>query len=361
MKNKTKVIIVLFIIIILSTILIHILIKNNYKGNILSEEYRSVLTKIDYKNEITYVIGHKSPDSDTVGSAISYAYFLNQLGIKSEAAISGTPNKETSYALNFFNIKTPQIIDDATEKQFVLVDHSEYSQAINNMDKARIVGIIDHHGIGNVTNNELIYVRSSPMGSTASIIYYMYKECAVEIPKDIARVMLMSLISDTSNGTKKMTKADYIVYDDLVKIADVDVNKLYNGMIDASLSYEGMTDKEIFNSDYKEYEIAGKKVAMGDINAKNSEKAKEIAKQMYKYMEDNYSLLGMDILLLKIDNNDETSKEKSYMIAYGQNSVELLKNIFNNYDGNILFVFDRNISRKADIIPAITKKLESNW
>lgn len=323
------------------------------------EDYRSVIKQVDYGDKVTYVIGHKSPDADTVGSAIAYANLLNELGVEAEAAISAKPNSETAYALKTFNYETPQIIDDAEGKQFVLVDHSEYSQAIDNMESARVVGIIDHHGIGNVANSELIYVRSAPMGATASIIYNMYKETGVEITKDMARIMLMSLISDTSNGTKKMTKADTTAYAELVSLADINPDELYAGMLDAKLSYEGLSDSEIFMSDYKEYEIAGKKIGMGCAAAANKNSAVELSERMYEYMKADYDKIGMDMLFLKIDNNDESADEKAYMIAYGDGAAELLNSIFDNYDGELLFTFDKSISRKTDIIPAITDILEN--
>ena len=322
------------------------------------EDYRSVIKQVDYGDQVTYVIGHKSPDADTVGSAIAYANLLNELGIEAEAAISAKPNCETAYALKLFNYETPQIIDNADGKQFVLVDHSEYSQAIDNMENARVVSIIDHHGIGNVTNSELIYVRSAPMGSTASIIYYMYKENGVEITKDMARIMLMSLISDTSNGTKKMTKADTTAYAELVSLADTDPDELYAGMVEAKLSYEGMSDSEIFMSDYKEYEIAGKKIGMACVTAANKDSAVELSEKMYEYMRSDYDKIGMDMLFLKVDNNDESAEEKAYMVAYGDGAAELLNSVFGNYDGELLFTFDKSISRKTDVIPAITSELE---
>ncbi len=170
-----------------------------------SQGYRDIITSVKYGDDTTYVIGHKSPDSDTVGSAIAYAYLLNQLGIKAEAAISEEINGETKYALDYFGIAVPAEIKDATGKQFVLVDHSTYSQTIDGMDSAQIVGIIDHHGIGEIEVSDLINVRSAPVGAAATLVYQSYKECGVDIPKDMAQVMLMALLSDTRNMKRDVT------------------------------------------------------------------------------------------------------------------------------------------------------------
>ena len=174
----------------------------------LTQGYKDIIKAVNYGDETTYVIGHKSPDSDTVGSAIAYAYLLGQLGIKAEAAVSEEVNGETAYALKTFGISVPTEIMDASGKQFVLVDHSTYSQTIDGMDSAKIVGIIDHHGIGEIEVSDLINVRSAPVGAASSLVYLAYKECGVAIPKDMAQVMLMGILSDTRNMKRDVTGID---------------------------------------------------------------------------------------------------------------------------------------------------------
>jgi len=155
--------------------------------------FADVLLSADYGEETTYVIGHKSPDSDTIGSAIACAYLLQQLGIDAKAAATAQVNQETQFALDYFGLQAPDILENAEGKQFVLVDHSEYSQALDGMENARVVGIIDHHGIGDIRNTERIPVISLPVGATASILYKMYLECNVGITRDMARAMLISI------------------------------------------------------------------------------------------------------------------------------------------------------------------------
>ena len=183
--------------------------------------FADILRGIDYGDEVTYVIGHKSPDADTIGSAIAYAWLLQQLGINAKAAATAKVNRETQYALDFCGIDQPEIISDAAGKQFVLVDHSEYSQALDGMIDARVVGIVDHHGIGDVRNTERIAVISLPTGATASIIYQMYLDCGVDIPRDMARVMLISILSDTKGMTSNVTQLDRKAYDSLLTVTEI--------------------------------------------------------------------------------------------------------------------------------------------
>ncbi len=356
-----KIIIIILSIIIISPAYSQEAQMTNLDKKVSVLGYKNLLTNFDYRDKITYVIGHKSPDSDTVGSAIAYAYLLNQIGIKAEAAVSGPINQETQFALDTFGVKVPQIIDNAENKQFVLVDHSNYSQAIDGMNKARIVGIVDHHGIGDVVTSEQINVRSAPAGAAASLVCLSYQECGVEIPKDMARVMLMSLLSDTRNMQGNVTWIDRNAYKLLVDKAKIEnITALYRGMNKALASYGNKTVNQIFKTDYKEYEANGTVFCVANINAFGENEVCEMAKRMHKFMADNYDKLHMNMLFATIYNRSEDENENAtYMVAYGPGAVETLNEAFKNYDGKMFFVFKKYMSRKSKIIPAIVEVLKN--
>lgn len=120
-----------------------------------------------------------------------------------------------------------------------------------------------------------------------------------------------------------------------------------------------MTDLEIFHSDYKEYEVDGTTFCIGDVNAYGEENVREMADRMYQVMADNYDALGLDMLFTKINNKDEEAPENMmYMVACGPGAEELLEGIFDNYDGEEFFIFEENLSRKADVVPVITEALK---
>lgn len=331
------------------------------KKESVSEEYRGLLASFDYGDETTYVIGHKNPDSDTVGSAMAYANLLTEIGISAEAVVSGPVNNETRYALDAFGIDPPPVMDQAEGKQFVLVDHSTYPQAIDGMENARVVGIVDHHGIGDVATNEQIFVRSAPAGAAATLVFLSYQECGVAISKDMARIMLMSILSDTRNMARNVTAADRKAYDTLKDIAEIkDIEALYQGMAEALTSYGDMTDWEIFQSDYKEYEAGGVRFCMGDVNAYGEEKVRDLAERMLRVMADQYETMGLDMLFVKVNNkSDDESENMMYMAAYGPGAEDLLQGIYLNREDTGLFVFKDNLSRKSDLIPAMSEVLES--
>ncbi len=326
-----------------------------------SQGYKDIIKAVKYDDATTYVIGHKSPDSDTVGSAIAYAYLLNQLGIKAEAAVSEEINGETKYALDSFGIAVPAEIKDASGKQFVLVDHSTYSQTIDGMESAKIVGIIDHHGIGEIEVSDLINVRSAPVGAAATLVYQSYKECGVAIPKDMAQVMLMGILSDTRNMKRDVTGLDQAAYDELTKIAKLgDINTFYQNMAEAIADYGDMSDEEIFYSDYKEYTVGDYSYGIADVIAFGEDNVRAMADRMYEVAATKYAESGLDYLYAKVKNEgDDESENKMYTVAYGDGAVEVLNEAIGGYDGTKYFVHKESQSRKKVMVPAIDKVLEN--
>ena len=313
-----------------------------------------MLRSIKYGDGVTYVIGHKSPDADTIGSAAALAWLLRQLGINAEPAAAAEVNRETQYALDFFGMEQPQILPDAAGKQFFLVDHSEYSQALDGMKNARVVGIVDHHGIGDVRNTERIAVISLPAGATASIIYRMYLDCGVEIPRDMARVMLMSILSDTKGMTSNVTQLDLDARDSLSAVAGIDdIGALYAGMKKAKTSFGGMTASEIFRSDYKEYLAGDITFGIGSIYTETEESLAELAKLIEDEWPSIHASGGPDMLFCMI-STDETT----WMIWHGEGTEKAVLESSPGYDGSGRMVFVPKVSRKEHIVPLLTSTLE---
>ena len=319
--------------------------------------YRELVKNSNVADQTVFVIGHRNPDFDSVASAVSYAYLLRQLGIHAEAAIGSEVNNETACGLKLFHLKAPQIISNAQGKQFVLVDHSSYSQAIDGMKQARIVGIIDHHGIGDVVCNEPVNVRSGAVGATVTLIWLSYMECGIEIEQEMAGLMLAGLLSDTRNMKRNVTAADEAAYHalkDLAKIEDIDL--LYQTMAEAAASYGEQTDREIYYSDCKEYVWGGKRISIADVNALNEEKVIVLAEKMYAVMKKEHEITGVDLSFCIINNQgNNESENRMYMLAYGKDAVAILDRAFHTYDGNRYFIFKEKLSRKTEIVPVLSE------
>ena len=182
---------------------------------------RSSVEKMIVENGPVYVIGHKSPDSDTVCSAIAYARLLNLLGVEAEARITEAVSNETEFILSEAGVEIPPVLEDASGEDIFLVDHSEYAQAAEGMKDAHIVGVLDHHGVGSVnTGHQLVY-EAKPIGATATIVWLDYQNYGFEIDKSTAYVLLGAILSDTNGLTvSTVTGTDRQAVDDLAEIAD---------------------------------------------------------------------------------------------------------------------------------------------
>ena len=327
--------------------------------------YRLNRSDLDGLGEIEgtiYVTGHKSPDSDTVGSSIAYAALLQALGYDARPVVLGDINNETRYILETGGLEAPMLLEDASGCNMVLVDHSEYAQSAEGLQDANVITIIDHHGDGSVTTgNQLIY-DARPLGSTATIIWVRYRNYGIEPDRKTAYAMAGSILSDTKNlqsGTT--TYADREALKVLSVLAGInDTDAMYQGMYQASISYDGMTDEEIFFDDYKEYEISGKKVGIGCVNAYDEDSARDLTERMTNVLSSVDVSTGMDMSFAQIGVfHDDISV--TYLVPSNEAAAEVLETAFGDdavFDG-ISYRLEPSISRKQVLVPAITNVLES--
>ena len=313
-----------------------------------------LLQKLEYGNAVTYVIGHKSPDPDAIGSAIAFAELLNAIGIQAVPAAAERIDNESAYALRALGLEAPMILDDARDKQFILVDHSSYAHAIDHMAGARLVGILDHHGMGDVKSAEVIPVISLPVGATGSLVCLCFRECGAEITSLAARAMLMGILSDTRNMTYNVTDLDRMAYDTLLPIAGIeDIDALYEGMSGAKTSYDGMSTEEIFNSKYKEYTAGPYRFGIGFVYA-SSETIADVSAEMKRYMREIYPESGRDYLFCMVSDSGST-----WLSWVGDGAEELVRECYEEYDGGEYIVFRPAVTRKLKIVPPLIKALES--
>jgi len=163
-----------------------------------------------------YVFGHKSPDTDSVCSAIAYADFKRKTDSDNEyeAVILGEINPETEFVLKKFGIDIPKVLKDVKGKKVILVDHNHMDQTADDINKAEIMEIIDHHNIADVQTGQPIMFHAEPVGCTATIIADFYFYHKVKLDKNIAGILLASILSDTvifrsSTSTEKRPRNSF--------------------------------------------------------------------------------------------------------------------------------------------------------
>ena len=328
----------------------------NYRLN------RSELDGLDEIEGTIYVTGHKSPDSDTVGSSIAYASLLRELGYDARPVVLEDINQETRYILETGGLETPMLLDDASGCNMVLVDHSEYSQAAEGLRDANVITIIDHHGAGSITTGNRLIYDARPLGSTATIIWIRYRNYGIEPDPKTAYAMVGSILSDTRNlQSNATTFADREALKALSLLAGIsDTDALYQELYLASISYDGMTDEEIFFNDYKEYERGGKKFGIGCVNAYDEASAGNLVERMTNVFSSDDAPNGMDMSFAEISIfHDGISV--SYLVPSNEAAAEVIEAAFGNdavYDG-VSYRFEPGISRKQVLVPAITDILEA--
>ena len=327
--------------------------------------YRLNRSELDGLGEIEgtiYVTGHKSPDSDTVGSSIAYASLLRALGYDARPVVLGDINHETRYILETGGLETPMLLDDASGCNMVLVDHSEYSQSAEGLRDANVITIIDHHGDGSITTGNRLIYDARPLGSTAAIIWIRYRNYGIEPDPKTAYAMACSILSDTKNlQSETTTFADREALKALSLLAGInDTDALYQEMYLASISYDGMTDEEIFFNDYKEYERGGKKFGIGCMNAYDEAGARNLVERMKNVFSSVDAPNGMDMSFAQITIfHDDISI--TYLVPSNEAADEVLEAAFGDdavYDG-VSYRLEPGISRKQVLVPAITDIMEA--
>ena len=311
-----------------------------------------------------YVIGHRSPDSDTVCSAVAYARLLTLLGYPAQAAITAPVNRETAYILREAGVEAPPVLEDAAGKSIFLVDHSEYAQAAEGMEDAHIVGILDHHGVGTVTTGHQLVYEAKPIGATATIVWLDYMNYGLEIDKATAALLLGAVLSDTTNLTgSTVTEADRQAAADLAGRAGIaDTGAFYLGLHAEALSYEGMNDEEILFSDYKEYETSGVRYGIGLLSVMDEDGARAMAERMKEALPRGFAAKQVDLMYASVGIR-ENGLKIDYIIPANEKSREFFEAAFPDYDefdGTSYIFRNGGLGRKTKFVPGMTAFLNAH-
>ncbi|QZN88945.1 manganese-dependent inorganic pyrophosphatase [Vagococcus lutrae] len=300
------------------------------------------------------IFGHKNPDTDTITSAISMSYLQNQLGLKTEAVALGAPNEETQFALDYFKVAAPRIIERASDetKQVMLVDHNEAQQSVDDIKDVEVLAVVDHHRIANFETANPLYYRAEPVGCTATILYKMYQENDIAIPKEIAGLMLSAIVSDTLLfKSPTCTHQDEKVAKLLAEIADVNLEEYGLEMLKAGTNLATKTDKEILDLDAKSFTMNGKIVRIGQVNTVDV--AEVLARQasLEALMTEKNAKDGFDLFVLVITNILDSD---SVVLAIGE-EIAAVEKAFNVTLENHTALLPGVVSRKKQVVPQLTE------
>ncbi|MCT7500539.1 manganese-dependent inorganic pyrophosphatase [Aliarcobacter cryaerophilus] len=296
-----------------------------------------------------YTCGHIIPDSDSVCSAISLAYLLNKIGRAATPARQGELNPETKFILDKFGFEAPVLKTSFAGDELFITDYSDIAQAPQDLDKTTVVGIVDHHKLGDITTSAPLECWIRPVGCTNTIVKEMYDYHKVEIPANIAAIMMCAILSDTVIfKSPTCTALDIQVVKELSKICGIeDFGALGMEMFKVKSEVEGTPVRDLVMRDYKNFDMHGFKVGVGQLEVVDGsvfDKIKDDLMADIKKVKDEQNLHTVALLLTDI------MKEGSEVLVVS-NDTSIFEKAFNCKLENGKVWLDGCLSRKKQIIP----------
>lgn len=301
------------------------------------------------------VFGHQNPDTDAIASSYGWAYLEREaFGRDAENVALGTPNEETAFALDYFGVTAPRVVESAKAEgveQVILTDHNEFQQSISDIKEVEVAAVIDHHRVANFETANPLYMRLEPVGSASSIVYRAFKENGLTPPKEVAGMLLSGLISDTLLLKSPTTHAsDPQVAAELAEIAGVNLEEYGLAMLKAGTNLASKTADELIDIDAKTFELNGNAVRVAQVNTVDIAEVLERQVDIEAAIEKASSENGYSDFVLMITDIVNSNSE---ILAIGQN-MDKVEAAFN-------FVLENNhaflagaVSRKKQVVPQLT-------
>ena len=301
-----------------------------------------------------FVFGHKNPDTDTICSSIVYANLKQQLGMDAEAIRLGNVNEETKYALEYFEVEAPRLVEKVASevKEVILVDHNEFQQSADDIRDVKILEVIDHHRIANFETSDPVYYRAEPVGCTATILYKIYKEKNVEITRQMAGLMLSAIVSDSLLfKSPTCTQEDKDVAIQLAEIAQIDLAIYGLAMLKAGADLSKKELPELLSLDAKDFQMGDYLVEVAQVNVVDVNDVLNRKIELVELLENRVKERNLDLYVFVLT---DILKNDSIVIAIGQAQVAVEKafnvSLFEN-EAKLKGV----VSRKKQIIPPLTE------
>ncbi|AUJ68931.1 MULTISPECIES: manganese-dependent inorganic pyrophosphatase [Pseudoalteromonas] len=298
-----------------------------------------------------YVVGHKIPDSDSICGAIALAYLKNQIGEEAIPTRLGEVSPETQFILDRFGFEAPELKMSYAGEDVYIVDHTEKTQAPDDIDKATVVGVVDHHKLGDLTTSTPLECWIRPVGCSNTIIKMMYDFYDVEIPANIAGIMMCAILSDTVIfKSPTCTTADIKCVEALAKIAGVDdAKELGMEMFKVKSAVEGTPIRDLVMRDFKDFNMNGNLVGIGQLEV--------VDLAVFDKIKDE---LHADIAKLKEEGNrhsvmlllTDIMKEGSQMLIASDDEAIIAKAYDVEPEASKVWL-DGVLSRKKQVVPPL--------
>jgi manganese-dependent inorganic pyrophosphatase len=245
---------------------------------------------------------------------------------------------------------------DPMRKQVILVDHNEKSQAVDGIDEAEILEIVDHHRLGSLETIQPIYFRNQPVGSTSTIIAQLYRERDIQPDKISAGLLCSGIISDTLLFTSPTTTpADKIAAVEMANIAGIDMTAFATSMFHAGSAGEDKSGEELFHTDYKSFTVDQTKIGIGQINVMDRESVAGVKAKLADYLEEGRKSTGQDMVFFMVTN---IADKYSEILFAGKGAEDLLSDAFEKQIEGDSLLLEGVVSRKKQLAPELIGALQ---
>ncbi|PKI17235.1 manganese-dependent inorganic pyrophosphatase [Colwellia sp. 12G3] len=298
-----------------------------------------------------YVVGHKIPDSDSICSAIALSYLKTTLGEHTVPARLGELTPETMFILDKFGFEQPELKTRYAGEGVYIVDHSDIELAPDDIAQATILGIIDHHKLGDLTTTSPLEIWVRPVGCTNTIIKMMYDFHNVEIPKNIAGAMLCAILSDTVIfKSPTCTTADIKCVEALAEIAGIeDFKELGMDMFRVKSAVSGTPIRDLVKRDFKDFNMNGHKVGIGQLEVIDLAVFDDIKDELYADIAELKAEGGRHSVFLLLT---DIMKEGSELLI-ASDSATLAEQAFGVTPKGGKAWLDGVLSRKKQVVPPL--------
>ena len=301
----------------------------------------------------TYIFGHKSPDTDSITSSLVMTNLEKELGNTDvKACRLGNLNKETEYVLNYLDIEAPELIESVEDDaDVILVDHNSPAESVDNLENVNILKVVDHHKLALETSYPL-FLRFEPVGCTETILLKLYEENGVEIPKDIATLMLSAIISDTLLlKSPTTTDDDKKAVEKLAKIAEVDAEEYGLEMLKAGTDLSDFSIDEILKLDAKQIDFKDVKSIVNQVNTADINDVLAMKDDLEVGMEKIIEDEDLDLFMLLIT---DIVNSNSQVIALGD-AADLVEKAYGVKLEDNTVLLEGVVSRKKQVVPIMTE------
>lgn len=302
-----------------------------------------------------FVFGHKSPDTDSTGSAILWAWYLTQVKqLSATAKVLGEPNTEAAFVLEYWGLSKPEVLSTLdANTPVVIVDTNNPDELPENINECRVLEIIDHHKwVGGLITKDIANVTVRPLGCTATLMIDLMGERATEeMPKALKGLALSCILSDTlAFKSPTTTDQDRSAAEKLASDLGIDMTAYANQMFQAKSDVSGMSDHRLIALDSKAYVIAGKKYRVSLLETQTPEIILSRRAGLKRVINDLTASGAADrVLVFVID----IIKQEAILLLQDEHTEKLAEHAFGAIKTEDTMVLPGIMSRKKQIVPAL--------